>query len=71
MPDAMTLATNGDDTQRVVELARIGVVPQESHFDLSEVIALTGWADPNDWAYPDRFLVYRRLTSGVAVGFFY
>lgn len=49
------------------EILRTGVVPKESHFDLSEVIALTGWAVPNDWALPDRFLVYRRFTSAVAL----
>jgi len=49
------------------EILRTGVVPRESHFDLSEVIALTGWSLPEDWERPDRFLAYRRFTSAVAV----
>lgn len=50
------------------EILRTGVVPNKEDFNLSEVIALTGWSHPEDWDKPDRFLDYRRFTSAVAVG---
>ncbi|MFK7789985.1 MAG: hypothetical protein AB8C95_10915 [Phycisphaeraceae bacterium] len=45
------------------KILKSGVVPQETEFDLSEVIGLTGWAmDPSK-----RFREYRRFTSAVGV----
>lgn len=48
-------------------ILRSGAIPNQSEFDLSEVIGLTGWAAPTDFDEPDRFQQYRRFTSSVAV----
>jgi hypothetical protein len=48
-------------------ILRTGEVPAQTEFDLSEVIGLTGWADPDDYDQPDRFRQYRRFTSAVAI----
>jgi hypothetical protein len=48
-------------------ILRTGEVPMQTEFDLSEVIGLTGWADPDDFAHPERFREYRRFTSTVAI----
>lgn len=50
------------------EILRTGKIPQETEFDLSEVIGLTGWGDPEEEANPERFRIYRRFTSAVGVG---
>ncbi|WP_170266888.1 hypothetical protein [Brevifollis gellanilyticus] len=49
------------------EIWRSGGIPQETEFDLSEVIGLTGWARPEAWGEPERFRRYRRFTSAVGV----
>ncbi|MCR9116267.1 MAG: hypothetical protein NXI22_04860 [bacterium] len=46
---------------------RDGVIPAISHFDLSEVIGLTGWVKIKYESDPIRFREYRRFTSAVAV----
>lgn len=46
---------------------RSGEVPTRSDFDLSEVIGLTGWANPTEFDDPKGFRDYRRFTSAVAV----
>ncbi|MEM9420543.1 MAG: hypothetical protein AAGA25_16055 [Planctomycetota bacterium] len=38
-------------------------VPQRSHFDLSETIGLTGWAEPEEWDDPERFREFRRFPA--------
>jgi hypothetical protein len=48
-------------------IRRSGAVPTKTEFDLSEVIGLTGWANPNEFSDPDRFREYRRFTSAVAI----
>lgn len=47
-------------------ILRTGVVPERTGFDLSEVIGLTGWSNPIEEQYPERFRNYRRFTSAVA-----
>lgn len=49
------------------EIHRSGLIPERTQFDLSEVIGLTAWADPDDYAEPERFRSYRRFTSAVGL----
>lgn len=49
------------------QIRRSGSIPQRTEFDLSEVIGLTGWADPEELDDPERFRNYRRFTSAVGV----
>jgi hypothetical protein len=49
------------------EIHRSGLIPERTQFDLSEVIALTAWADPDDYPEPERFRRYRRFTSAVGI----
>jgi hypothetical protein len=49
------------------QIRRSGSIPQQTEFDLSEVIGLTGWASPEEWDDPERFRNYRRFTSSVGV----
>lgn len=44
-----------------------GEVPRKTEFDLSEVIGLTGWVNPNNQKDPERFRNYRRFTSAVGL----
>ena len=48
-------------------ILRSGEIPQQSEFDLSEVIGLTGWEPVTDLNQPNRFRDYRRFTSSVGV----
>lgn len=49
------------------EIRRTGVIPEQTEFDLSEVIGLTGWARPEDWEAAERFRRYRRFTTSVGI----
>ena len=44
-----------------------GAIPERAKFDLSEVIALTGWSDAEKEQDPERFRRYRRFTSSVGI----
>ena len=49
------------------QIRRSGSIPRQSEFDLSEVIGLTGWVEPEQVSNPERFRCYRRFTSAVGV----
>lgn len=49
------------------EIRRSGKIPERSEFDLSEVIRLTGWAQPDCEKNPERFRCYRRFTTCVGI----
>jgi hypothetical protein len=49
------------------QIRRSGSIPRQSDFDLSEVIGLTGWAEPEQESDPERFRCYRMFTSAVGV----
>lgn len=57
----------GDYVKLWTQIRRSGSIPRETEFDLSEVIGLTGWANPEEWDDPERFRNYRRFTSAVGV----
>lgn len=48
-------------------IRQTGDIPRRTTFDLSEVIGLTGWADPTEESNSDRFRHYRRFTSAVGI----
>ena len=48
-------------------IRRSGVIPKETEFDLSEVIGLTGWGQPEEEKDPERVRCYRRFTSSVGI----
>ncbi|MEZ5327003.1 MAG: hypothetical protein R3F19_18285 [Verrucomicrobiales bacterium] len=53
------------------QIRRSGSIPRQSEFDLSEVIGLTGWVEPEQKSDPERFRCYRRFTSAVGVALFH
>lgn len=58
----------GNYVRRWSEILSSGTLPRECEFDLSEVICLTGYHDPEKERAPQRFRNYRRFTSAVALG---
>ena len=70
--DVMTFAPTDpgydDYVREWSEIQRSGIIPLEPNFDLTEVIGMTSWADPNSWSGDvQRFLAFRRFTSTVAL----
>lgn len=55
----------GDYVRLWKGIRRSGSIPQKSEFDLSEVICLTGWANPEKWKNPGQLRTFRRFTSAV------
>lgn len=49
------------------QVHRTGIIPRQIEFDLSEVIALTGWGVPSAYFNPEGFRNFRRFTSSVGV----
>lgn len=57
-----------DYVREWTQILRSGIVPLKPNFDLTEVIAMTSWADPTSWSGDvQRFLAFRRFTSAVAL----
>ncbi|RCS54618.1 hypothetical protein DTL42_05650 [Bremerella cremea] len=50
------------------KLLQSGQIPQQTDFELTEVINLTGWGNPVDYDDPEAFRAYRRFTTCVAWG---
>ncbi len=60
----------GDYVEVWSKIKRKGVIPTDCSFEVTEVIALTGWGNAEKEKSPDRFRAYRRFTTAVALALF-